>query len=422
MMIVQQIPDSAALVQGVQGWIDGHPISSAVIGCGVLLVIAWVADVVAKRRILGTVDAIVRRTKYEWDDLIHKSRVFQRLSHLLPPLVIYFGISLVPHLSEQVVMYVKQVAAAVLAFTTMLGIGALLTAVNDIYDRTPQGRTHPIKGYVQVVKIVVYVIGTVITVAALMGSNPLLFLSGFGALTAVLMLVFKDTLLSLVASVQIMSDDMVRVGDWIEMPKYNADGDVIDIALHTVKIRNWDNTITTVPTSKFIEDSFRNWRGMTESGARRIKRAILIDQRSIRFLGDNELEKLKKLELLADYLDGKQRELKDFAETVGSTGRTADVKRLTNIGTFRAYVANYLKHHPKVHQDRTVLVRQLAPTASGLPLEVYIFSNDTSWVSFEGIQSDIFDHMLAVLDQFGLKVFQNPTGADFARAFSAPAE
>jgi miniconductance mechanosensitive channel len=246
-----------------------------------------------------------------------------------------------------------------------------------------------------------------------MDKGPLYFLGGIGAMAAVLMLVFKDTILSLVASVQMASNDMVRVGDWVEMPKFNADGDVIDIALHTVKIRNFDNTITTVPTSKFIDESFKNWRGMSESGARRIKRSIYIDKSSIRFLTEEEVNRFKRFMLLKDYVEKKQEELRAFNKSVGGSGEEVNWRRMTNIGTLRAYVVNYLRNHPKIDQSRTLLVRQLAPTPNGLPIELYVFSNDTRWVAYEDIQADIFDHIIALLPEFGLRLFQHPTGADW---------
>jgi miniconductance mechanosensitive channel len=258
-----------------------------------------------------------------------------------------------------------------------------------------------------------FVLGAVVILATLMNRSPLIFLSGIGAMTAVLLLVFKDTLLSLVASVQLTSNDMVRMGDWIEMPKYHADGDVIDMALHTVKIQNWDKTITTVPTSKFIEDSFKNWRGMSDSGGRRIKRSVAIDQGTIRFLTDTEIERLKGFVLLREYVQRKEDELAAYNLSIGEDVGTVNRRRLTNVGTFRTYVVEYLRHHHKIHQDRTLLVRQLAPGPHGLPIEIYAFANDTAWVAYEDIQSDIFDHIIAILPEFGLRLFQHPTGEDF---------
>ena len=339
--------------------------------------------------------------------------MFERLSHLVPVIVVYFGVQLVPGLAADVETFVQRLAAAFIVAVVALTIGAFLSATNDIYGQFEISKTRPIKGYLQVIKIVVYVLGAVVVVATLMDQNPLIFVSGIGAMAAVLMLVFKDTILSLVASVQIASNDMVRLGDWVEMPKFDADGDVIDIALHTVKIRNFDNTITTVPTSKFIDESFKNWRGMSESGARRIKRSIYIDKSSIRFLTDEEVNRFKRFMLLKDYVEKKQEELRAFNKSVGGSGEEVNWRRMTNIGTLRAYIVNYLRNHPKIDQSRTLLVRQLASTPHGLPIELYVFSNDTRWVAYEGIQADIFDHIIALLPEFGLRLFQHPTGADW---------
>ncbi|MCH7777888.1 MAG: mechanosensitive ion channel, partial [Gemmatimonadetes bacterium] len=371
------------------------------------------ADVVTRRRVLKLVSLLIKRSQYDWDDVLQEHRVFERLSHLIPGIVVYFGVQLVPGLAADVETFVQRLAAAFIVAVVALTIGAFLSATNDIYRQFEISKSRPIKGYLQVIKIVVYVLGTVVVVATLMDQNPLIFVSGIGAMTAVLMLVFKDTILSLVASVQIASNDMVRLGDWVEMPKLNADGDVIDIALHTVKIRNFDNTITTVPTSKFIDESFKNWRGMSESGARRIKRSIYIDKSTIRFLTDEEVNRFKRFKLLEDYVEKKQEEIRAFNESLGGSGEDVNWRRMTNIGTLRAYIVNYLRNHPKIDQSRTLLVRQLAPTPHGLPIELYVFCNDTRWVAYEGVQADIFDHIIALLPEFGLRLFQHPTGADW---------
>ena len=250
-------------------------------------------------------------------------------------------------------------------------------------------------------------------VAALIDRSPLILLSGLGAMAAVLMLIFQDTLLSLVASVQISSSDIIRVGDWIEMPQLNADGDVIDIALHTVKVQNFDKTITTIPTKRFISDPFKNWRGMQESGGRRIKRCLYLDQTSVRFLSPDEIARLQRFLLLGQYLSSKQSELLSWnTELAEAAQEPANTRRVTNIGTFRAYVELYLRQHRGINQNMTLLVRQLQPTADGLPLELYCFTNTVAWAAYEGYQSDIFDHLLAILPEFGLRVFQHPSGAD----------
>ncbi|MCH7715520.1 MAG: mechanosensitive ion channel [Gemmatimonadetes bacterium] len=417
----QAPPDTtaASAVTTVADWLNAYPTVATALALTAMILLAWLMDVVAKQRILAAISLVVKRTKFAWDDELLEHRVFERFGRLVPALVIYFGIPVVPGVGPEAEAFIRHVAAAFMVAVVVLAIGALLTAVNDIYERFEMAAHRPIKGYLQVSKIAVYVLGAVVVLATLMNRSPLIFLSGIGAMTAVLMLVFKDTLLSLVASIQLMSNDMVRVGDWIEMPKYNADGDVIDIALHTVKIQNWDNTITTVPTSKFIEDSFKNWRGMSESGGRRIKRSIWIDKGTIRFLSDEEITRFKRFALLRDYIEQKQKELRDYNEALGGEPGDVNMRRLTNIGTFRAYILNYLKNHPKIHQEKTLMVRQLAPTPHGIPLEVYVFTNDTAWSVYEGIQADIFEHVMALVPEFGLRLFQNPTGADFKKVFSS---
>lgn len=417
----QAPPDTtaASAVTTVADWLNAYPTVATALALTAMILLAWLMDVVAKQRILAAISLVIKRTKFAWDDELLEHRVFERFGRLVPALVIYFVIPVVPGVGPEAEAFIRHVAAAFMVAVVVLAIGALLTAVNDIYERFEMATHRPIKGYLQVSKIAMYVLGAVVVLATLMNRSPLIFLSGIGAMTAVLMLVFKDTLLSLVASIQLMSNDMVRVGDWIEMPKYNADGDVIDIALHTVKIQNWDKTITTVPTSKFIEDSFKNWRGMSESGGRRIKRSIWIDKGTIRFLSDEEITRFKRFALLRDYIEQKQKELRDYNEALGGEPGDVNMRRLTNIGTFRAYILNYLKNHPKIHQEKTLLVRQLAPTPHGIPLEVYVFTNDTAWSVYEGIQADIFEHVMALVPEFGLRLFQNPTGADFKKVFSS---
>lgn len=378
-----------------------------------LLAAALAADLIVKGQLINLVRRIARRTAQSWDDDLLASGVFSRLAHVVPALVIYYGIGLVPNVPAGLVTVIGNVALAYLALMLTLAAGAALSALLTIYERRPIARDRPIKGFVQVAKIAVYVLGALVIIAALIDRSPLLLLSGVGAMTAVLLLVFKDTILSLVASVQLTSLDMVRVGDWIEMPQYNADGDVVDVALHTVRVQNWDKTVTTIPTHKLISDSFRNWRAMSESGGRRIKRALHLDVSSIRFLTPAEVERFKGFALLADYIEGKEKELADYnAGLPGKRDAQVNLRRLTNVGTFRAYVFNYLKHHPKVHQHMTLLVRQLQPGPTGLPIEVYAFSNDTAWAVYEGVQADIFDHLLAIVPEFGLSVFQQPSGRD----------
>jgi len=343
-----------------------------------------------------------------------------RLARLAPAVVIYQGVLAVPHLAPAAATVIRNVSAAFMVLTVVMAIAAVLTLVNTVYSRRPEAASRPIKGYVQVLKIALFAVGAILVLATLIERSPLLLFSGLGAMAAILMLVFKDTILSLVASVQLTSNDMLRVGDWIEMPQLNADGDVIDIALHTVKVQNWDKTITTIPTWKLINESYKNWRGMQQSGGRRIKRALLIDQASVRFLEPAERERMRRFALIDDYLERKQDELEAWNAKLVEAGRDpVNARRVTNLGTFRAYVASYLKAHPGINQDMTQIVRQLAPTPQGLPLEIYAFTATVSWVPYEGIQADIFDHLIAILPEFGLRLYQQPSGLDVARLAAA---
>ena len=392
-----------------------HPWLPGLAGASILLLVALVSDLVIRRGVIAVAHMMATRTASTWDDVFKRHKVVSRVTHVIPALVIHTGIVLVPDLPESVVTITQNVALAFVALTLTLALVAALAACNEIYESCPVSKERPLKGIAQVLQIVVYVIGGVIVVSNLIGESPLILLGGFGAMTAVLLLVFKDTILGLVASVQLTANDMVRVGDWIEMPAYGADGDVIDVALHTVKVQNWDKTITTIPTYKLIAESFKNWRGMSESGGRRIKRALYIDQSSIRFLTDVEIDKLKAFELLREHFETKEAELEEAKKALGEAGKVpVNRRRLTNVGVFRAYIRNYLKSHPALHGEMTLLVRQLNPGPDGLPIEIYCFTRTTEWLKYEDVQSDIFDHILAILPEFGLRLFQKPTGADLA--------
>lgn len=349
--------------------------------------------------------------------------VVGRFAHIIPVLLIYQGIYYVPHLPEWVVAVVTNAAACFIIFAGVYALSGTLSLVNDLYERRPDAHARPIKGYVQVLKMLLYGAGLILAIAVLMERSPLILLSGLGAMAAVLLLVFKDTILSLVASIQLTSNDMIRVGDWIEMPSLNADGDVIDIALHTVKVQNWDKTITTIPTYRLIAESFKNWRGMQESGGRRIKRALNIDLTSIRFLADQERDDLRRIALIDAYLAKKEAEIKEWNERLAEGGKDpVNTRRVTNIGTFRAYVVSYLRAHPHINENMTLIVRQLASGAQGLPLEVYCFTATTAWVAYEDIQSDIFDHLIAILPSFDLRLFQEPGSNDIAHAIEEYAQ
>ncbi|MEB2327124.1 MAG: mechanosensitive ion channel family protein [Pseudomonas sp.] len=391
-------------------WLGKHPELQTLAACAALIFAAWLSNWIVKRIL---VRGLYRLLRHAGDPQLQDFGVIKRLSNIVPALVLSIGVNVVPGLPEAAVTVVRNVCGGFIVLTVALALGAVLDIINLLYQRRADARIHPIKGYLQVVKIVVYAIATILIIATLIDRSPLILLSGLGAMAAVLMLIFQDTLLSLVASVQITSNDLIRVGDWVEMPQLNADGDVIDIALHTVKVQNWDKTITSIPTKRFISDSFKNWRGMQESGGRRIKRSLFLDQQSVHFLDAEERKRLYRFSLLEDYLVNKRKEIDEWNAKLAERGQEpVNTRRATNIGTFRAYVERYLRAHPGVHQNMTLLVRQLSPTADGLPLEIYCFTNTVVWAQYEAIQSDIFDHLLAILPEFGLRVFQHPSGGD----------
>ncbi len=375
-----------------------------------LLVLFSVLSFYATRTIIRTALApIVARTKNHWDDMLFKRKVFHRLSFAMPGVLLYLFAALFPVAGE----VMRRVAQAWLVFVTAWSFSAFLMALNDGYERLPVSKSRPIKGVLQIVAILTYLATFIVIIAIVINRSPVVILSGIGAMTAVLILVFKDTLLSFVAGLQISANNTIRKGDWIVMQKYGADGEVIDISLHNLRIQNWDKTITIIPTHKLLEESFINWRGMEESGGRRISRSLLLDMQSIRFLTENEVRELGKIELLKDYLHEKTSEITLDNDTRGANlSHPVNGRQLTNFGTFRAYVYNYLRNHPSIRQDMTLLVRQLQPTETGIPLQVYVFTNTTEWALYENIQSDIFDHLIATVPYFHLSLFQNPSGSD----------
>lgn len=414
--------------------LNEHPWLGVAGALTLLSLLAWAADQATKRVVVSLVRRLTKRTRSTWDDHLVNRKVFQRVAHLAPAVVVSYGIGLAlgvtpeeaqagtdPEALGIAYLLVRRVALAYMVFTGALAFHGFLGAVDDLYrERYEEAKSRPIKGYLQVLAIVVYVAAGVVIVSILADRSPVIFLSGLGALTAVLLLVFRDTILSLVASVQIMSNDMIRLGDWIEMPHAHADGNVRDIALHTVTVQNWDKTYTMIPTHRFISDSFRNWRGMQETGGRRIKRPLHLDVNSVRFLTDEEIEHLGRYEFLTDYMERKREELAEAnAQADGDGEVIAERRRLTNVGTFRAYALHYLKNHSRVRQDLTLLVRQLEPGPEGLPLEIYCFANETAWATYESIQADLFDHFLAILPEFGLRAYQKPAGRDLTGSGAA---
>ncbi|HEY9280389.1 MAG TPA: mechanosensitive ion channel domain-containing protein [Eoetvoesiella sp.] len=355
----------------------------------------------------------------DWSQALNRRRVFRNFSLAFPLLVIIPNLGLLP-IDEGFVAFMARLLAAVAIVFVFMALTGLLKAWQDIYSATTRAQTRSIKGYLELGKIVLWLVGVVLVFSMLINRSPLLMLSGLGALSAVLLLVFKDTLLSLVASTQMTSNDMLRIGDWIEMPQANADGFVIDIALHTVKVQNWDKTVTTIPTYKLFSETYRNWRYMFESGGRRIKRTLRIDASTIRFLTEPEIQQLSRFALLGDYLAEKQRELEQSNSTLGdSAAQLVNRRRLTNIGTFRAYALAYLKRQREIHQGMLMIVRMMEPDSQGVPVEVYCFANNTAWVEYERIQGNIFDHLLAILPEMSLRLYQAPSGADFSNGWRA---
>ncbi len=388
-------------------FITGSGLSALAARTAILVFAAWISFLITRRVLLAAVNKFAAKTKSRFDDILVENKVFSQAAWLVPVVVVYYGIDFFPQAAEYEAA-VRKVLYAFVVLNVMLIASKLMNAGLEVYQGYEVSKRRPIKGYVQLVKIFVYLIGCIFIISILIDKSPWGLLSGIGALTAVLMLVFKDTILSFVASIQIAGNDLLRKGDWIEMPAFGADGDVVDVALNTVKVQNFDKTIVAIPTFKFLDNSFRNWRGMSDAGGRRIKRSVLIDQSSIRFADAALLEKAGKMRLLKDYVLGKEEEIKAANAEVGADPELrADGRRQTNIGLLRAYVINYLKNHPKIRQDLTLIVRQLAPSASsGLPLEIYCFTNDTAWANYEGIQADIFDHVLSVIPEFGLRAYQ----------------
>lgn len=399
-------------VQGLHPWLQ------EMLALGFLLGLSVIGFAVTRWVLVRAMGLVTRRTRFQWDDLLYEERVLHPLAYLVPIFVVGVGADLLPTLGEPISRLMEAGVVIVLGLVAARSI----TMALRVYETTPMAKQWPMTSYAQLGKLLVFLVAAVMVVSALLDRSPAIFLSGLGALAAVLLLIFRDTIMSLIASLQFNANRMVRMGDWIEVPAFDADGTVIEMALHTIKVRNWDNTISMIPTHKLAESSFINWRGMQESGGRRIKRALLIDQTSVGFLDAEALARLEKIRLLGDYLGQKKREIEAHNRERGlEPGNVLDGRHLTNLGTFRAYVGAYLRAHPKIHDGQTFLIRQLAPTPNGLPLEIYVFTNDVNWVRYEAIQADIFDHMLAILPEFGLRIFQIPSAHDvgaIARSFS----
>ncbi len=400
------------LSQGLIIFIENATIIIVTLGLAIL------ADFLVKRIIITTIKRLAKRSKNDWDDVFVERKVFNRLAHLAPAWIVLVSLQYIFD-AEKLVEFLENLTQAYMVLVVLLVIDAVLNALHEIYQKLPISDGRNIKGFVQVAKIIVYLAAIIVIVSLFSEKTPSALFAGLGAMAAVLMLVFKDTILGFVASIQLSANKMVNVGDWISMPKYNADGDVVDISLNTVKVQNWDKTIATIPTYALVSQSFNNWKGMEESGGRRIKRSLNIDMNSVGFLDEIQIEKFRKFNLLKDYVIQKEKELAEFNKSLNlDADEVTNGRKMTNLGTFRKYLEEYLQNHPKIHKDMTFLVRHLQPTEKGLPIEIYVFSTDQAWANYEAIQADIFDHILSILPEFGLKVFQNPTGGDFQQLSS----
>jgi miniconductance mechanosensitive channel len=372
---------------------------------------------IGQKIINSLLNRFIRKTSTDWDDILMEQGVFRKLGHIVPAIVISELSPIVFTDYPSIIPAVEQVTDGFVILVIIRVIVSFISALAIFLNRSPKFRDKPIASFTQLAKIIIWSVGIIIVFGTVFGKNPLTLFTALGAVSAVLILVFKDTILGFMASIQLTINDMVRIGDWVSVPQYGADGDVIEINLTTVKVANWDKTISTVPTYSFVSDSFKNWRGMQESGGRRIKRPVNLKISTVKFCDEEMLKRYSKIELVRDYIAQRQKEIDEF-----NADRKADVqssvvngRRMTNIGIFRAYILNYLRQNPNINQEMTCMVRQLEPTEKGVPLEIYCFSAIKSWIDYEGVQSDIFDHILAAVHQFDLDIFENPAGSDWKK-------
>jgi len=382
----------------------------------ILFIFSYVTNLIVKKIFIRSIRSVIKKTKTVWDDALVENKVFTTLSHIAPAVVIYLT---TPYIFEDfsgAIPYILRVVNAYISIVLIIVIINFLNTLKYYFENTKLFKNNPLDSYFQLVKIAIYIIGGIIILSFLLNKSPLYFFSALGAMTVVLLLIFKDTLMGFVASIQLSANDMIHIGDWVSMPKYGADGDVIEMNLTTIKIQNWDKTITTIPTYAFISESFKNWRGMSESGGRRIKRSLNIKISSIKFCTLEMLERFKKFQLIKDYIEEKSNKIEEYnKENKIDKSYLINGRHLTNIGIFRVYAEAYVKNNPDINLNMTCMVRQLLPTEKGLPIEIYTFSNRQDWVTYEGIMSDMFDHLIAAVPEFELEVFQNPTGTDFRK-------
>lgn len=390
------------------------------IAFAIILIIAFLADAVCRKILLEVVARLVKQTRATWDDIIFDRKVMIHLSRMVAPIIIYVFIPVAfAETSPSTMAFIQRVCLIYVIIAFLSFVNSLLKAVYTVYSEKEHLRNRPLKGMLQTVQVILWFVGGIIVVSILINKSPVSLLAGLGASAAILMLVFKDSIMGFVSGVQLSANDMLKVGDWIAMPKYGADGTVIEVSLNTVKVRNWDNTITTIPPYLLVSDSFQNWRGTQESGGRRVKRSINIGMTSVRFCTPEMLAKYRKIRLLKDYVEQTEQVIADYnREHDIDNSILVNGRRQTNLGVFRAYLTAYLKSRPDINQNLTCMVRQLQPTDYGIPMELYFFSAIKDWVPYEGVQADVFDHVLAIIPEFDLQVFQSPSGRDFQKAFS----
>jgi len=378
--------------------------------------LAFIAFFITRKILFRAITRIVEKTETKIDDIFLERKILNKISYLSPIFILYYFAGYV----EAYVDELRTTGKIFILFFIVAAINEFLNKFEFFAKQIPELKNKPIKSYTQLLKLLLYIIAIVIIIGILTNQSPYALLGGIGAMTAVLLFIFRDTILSFIASVQISTYDLVRVGDWIEAPKFGADGDVIEVNLHTIKVQNFDKTITTIPTYRLIEESFKNWRGMQDTGARRIKRHLLIDQTSVKILDEQLIEKLSKLQLIKQYIENRKKEIEEYNKR-NNIDKSIPIngRQMTNLGTFRKYIEEYLAKNSNIHKDFTLLVRHLQPTPQGLPIEIYAFANDTNWVNYEKIQADIFDHLLAVIPYFELRVFQEPSGNDLQEGFKS---
>lgn len=381
-----------------------------------IILLAFFANFICHRVVLKTIAKIVSHTKAKWDDILFSDDVLVHASHLVAPILIYIALPMAFPGTENhsVLEFLSRLCMVYIILVSVSFISSILNSFYNIFMQMEQFKNRPINGFVQIIKLLIYFLGVILIISTLINKSPTVLLTGLGASAAILMLVFKDSIMGFVSGIQLSANHMLKVGDWITVPKCGADGNVIEVTLNTVKVRNWDETITTIPPYLLVSDSFINWEGMSQSGGRRVQRAINIDMRSVHFCTQEMLDKFRRIALLSDYIDGMQKELTDYNKKKNIDNSVlVNGRRQTNLGVFRTYLTEYLKSLPVVNKNMTLMVRQLQPTETGIPLQLYFFSSIKKWEKYEAIQADIFDHVLAIIPEFGLRVFQNPIGEDF---------